>query len=170
MVKTPSEYTYLLFWAELSRLLGEKNPCCYSGAGTWDPWSVVKRFNHLATKYYEYSSCDRSDGITPSHAYQEHDSNNQISGTPDGLVINRTSHRSICCQMMVRFLEVRKSRLKLQEQWQMVLSTPDGWNLCWGYNDSIIEPSGQLDQTKSSGQCNEILTYRKFVNTFCGFV
>ena len=32
-VKTPSDYTYSLFWAELSRLLGEKNPCCYSGAG-----------------------------------------------------------------------------------------------------------------------------------------
>jgi len=31
-------------------------------------------------------SCDRSDGITPSHAYQEHDSNTWISGTPDGLV------------------------------------------------------------------------------------
>jgi len=48
-------------------------------------------------------SCDRSDGITPSHAYQEHDSNTWISGTPDGLVINRTFHRSICCQMVVRF-------------------------------------------------------------------
>jgi len=32
------EYTYSTFRAELSRLLGEKNPCCYnySGAGTWD--------------------------------------------------------------------------------------------------------------------------------------
>ena len=26
LVKTPSEYTYSLFWAELSRLLGEKIP------------------------------------------------------------------------------------------------------------------------------------------------
>ena len=35
--EVPSEYTYSHFRAELSILLGE-NPCCYSGAGTWDPW------------------------------------------------------------------------------------------------------------------------------------
>ena len=28
-----------------------KNPCCYSVTGTWDPWSVVQRFNHLGTKH-----------------------------------------------------------------------------------------------------------------------
>jgi len=49
-VEIPSDHTYSLFWAELSRLLGEKNPCCYSGAGTWDPGPAVQHFNHFATK------------------------------------------------------------------------------------------------------------------------
>jgi len=31
LVKTPSEYTYSLFWAELSRLLGEKIPVAIVG-------------------------------------------------------------------------------------------------------------------------------------------
>ena len=31
LVKTPSEYTYSLFWAELSRLLGEQIPVAIVG-------------------------------------------------------------------------------------------------------------------------------------------
>ena len=41
-VKTPSEHMCSLLGAELSRLLCEK---IYSGAGTWEPWSVHQRFN-----------------------------------------------------------------------------------------------------------------------------
>ena len=49
-VETPSEYTYSLIWAELSRLLGEKIPVAIVGLEPGTPGSVVQRFNHLVTK------------------------------------------------------------------------------------------------------------------------
>jgi len=64
-VDTPSGHTYSLFWAELSRLLGEKNPCCYSGAGTYSvahpDWSQLERiFNNQDSKLkaMALSKCD----------------------------------------------------------------------------------------------------------------
>ena len=51
-VETPSAYTYSLFWAELSRLLGEKIPVAIVGLEPGTPGSVVQRFNHLATKQH----------------------------------------------------------------------------------------------------------------------
>ena len=56
-VKTPSEYTYSLFWgAELSRLLGEKIPVAIVGLEPGTPGSVVQCFNHLAPKHYRIAS------------------------------------------------------------------------------------------------------------------
>ena len=51
-VKTPSEYTYSLFWAELSRLQcrWEKIPIAIVKLEPVTSGSVVQRFNHLATK------------------------------------------------------------------------------------------------------------------------
>ena len=49
-VKRPSEYTYSLIWAELSRLLGEEIPVAIVGLEPWTPGSVVQHFNHLASK------------------------------------------------------------------------------------------------------------------------
>ena len=50
-VETPSDHTYSLFWAELSRLLGEKKiPVAIVGLEPGTPGSAVQRFNHLATK------------------------------------------------------------------------------------------------------------------------
>ena len=49
-VETPSAYTYSLFWAELSRLLGEKIPVAIVGLEPGTPGPVVQRFTHLATK------------------------------------------------------------------------------------------------------------------------
>ena len=49
-VETPEEYTYSLFWAELSRLLGEKIPVAIVGLEPGTLGSVVQHFNHLATK------------------------------------------------------------------------------------------------------------------------
>ena len=49
-VETPSDYTYLLFWAELSRHRGEKIPVAIVGLEPGTPGSVVQCFNHLATK------------------------------------------------------------------------------------------------------------------------
>jgi len=40
-VKTPSEYTYSLFWAELSRLLVEKIPVAIVGLGPGDHWVCI---------------------------------------------------------------------------------------------------------------------------------
>ena len=42
--------TYSLFWAELSRLLGEKIPVAIVGLEPGTPGSAVQHFNHLATK------------------------------------------------------------------------------------------------------------------------
>ena len=52
-VETPSAYTYSLFWAELSGLLGEKIPVAIVGLKPGTPGSVVQRFKHLATKQLE---------------------------------------------------------------------------------------------------------------------
>ena len=51
-VETPSDYTFSLFWAELSRLLGKKKSLLLRivGLEPETPGSVVQRFNHLATK------------------------------------------------------------------------------------------------------------------------
>jgi len=49
-VKTPSEYTFSLFWAELSSLLGEKKiPVAIVELEPGTSGSI-QRFNHLATK------------------------------------------------------------------------------------------------------------------------
>ena len=55
-VETPEDYTYSLFWAELSRLLGEKIPVAIVGLEPGTPGSVVQRFNHLATKQPHYTT------------------------------------------------------------------------------------------------------------------
>ena len=52
-VETPSANTYSLYWAELSRLLGEKIPVAIVGLEPGTPGPVVQRFNHLATEYAE---------------------------------------------------------------------------------------------------------------------
>jgi len=49
-VKTASDHTYSLFWAELRRLPGEKTPVAIVGPEPGTPGSAVQRFNHLATK------------------------------------------------------------------------------------------------------------------------
>ena len=41
-LKTPSEYAYSLFWAELSRLLGDKIPVAIVGLEPGTPGSVVQ--------------------------------------------------------------------------------------------------------------------------------
>jgi len=48
-VETPSDHTYSLLWAELSRLLGEKKiPVAIVGLEPGTPGSAVQRFNHFA--------------------------------------------------------------------------------------------------------------------------
>jgi len=49
-LETPSDYTYSLLWAELSRLLGEKIPAAIVGLEPGTYGCVVRHFNHLATK------------------------------------------------------------------------------------------------------------------------
>ena len=49
---TPTHF----FWAELSRLLGEKIPVAIMRLEPWTSGSVVQRFNHLATKQPHWRS------------------------------------------------------------------------------------------------------------------
>ena len=62
-VETPSDHTYSLFWAELSRLLGEKIPVAIVGLEPGTSGSVVQRFNHfsLATKQPQLCALPRED-------------------------------------------------------------------------------------------------------------
>jgi len=69
-VETPEDFTYSLFWAELSSLLGEKIPVAIVGLKPGTTGSVVQRFNHLATTSYSLLNiCQRAPFLPLLNAY-----------------------------------------------------------------------------------------------------